>query len=50
MEAIKTYLPEFPGGSAGEGSGTVTAVAWVQSPAQELPHVMGMTKNSTNKK
>ena len=41
---------EFPCGLAGWGSGIVTAVtqvtsvAWVQSPAWELPHATGMAK------
>lgn len=35
---------EFPSGSAGEGSGTVAAVAGVRSLARELPHAMGSDK------
>ena len=41
---------EFPGGSAGEGCGLVTAVAWVAvmgmvlipGPAPEVPHAVGV--------
>ena len=33
---------EFPGGPAGEGSGIVTAVAWVHSLAPELLHAEGV--------
>ena len=33
---------EFPGGSAAKGPGMVTAVAWVQSLAGQLPHAAGM--------
>ena len=35
---------EFPGGSAGEGSGIVNAVAWVRSLAGELPQAPGVAK------
>ena len=35
---------EFPGGSAGLGSAIVTALAQVQSLAQELPHAAGAAK------
>ena len=39
---LKMHLPEFP------GSGLVTAVAQVQSLAQELPHAMGTAKKEKN--
>ena len=35
---------EFPGGSAGEGSRIVTAVAWIRSLVLELPHARGVSK------
>ena len=35
---------EFPGGSAGEESGIVTAVAQIAALAQELLHAMGGKK------
>ena len=38
----KQMSVEFPGSVAGEGSGTVTAVAQVRSLAQERPHALGM--------
>lgn len=31
MEAIKTYLPEFPGGSAGEGPGVTELDRWTEN-------------------
>ena len=34
-------------GSAGKGSGVVTAVTWVQSLAWEFPHAMGIAKKET---
>ena len=40
---------EFPGGLAGSGSGFVTAVAWVQSLAWELPHSLGVVKKNLKK-
>ena len=45
---IKMAVLEFPGGLAVQGSGIVsavvwvTAVAWVQSLALELPHTVGL--------
>ena len=34
----------FHCGALGSGSGVLTAMAWVGSPAQELPHAIGMAK------
>ena len=45
---------EFPGGSAGEGSGIVTAVIWIAVVAQlrsltlELLHAEGVAKKKKN--
>ena len=40
---------EFPGGSVGYGPSIVTAVAWVQSLAMELPHAVRMAKKKKTK-
>ena len=45
MEARK--VPTFPGGSVGEGSGIVTAVARVRSLAREFLHVTGKVRKVT---
>ena len=53
---IKSCSSEFPGGSVGQGSGTVTAVArvasvaWVQSLARELPHATVTAKKKQKNK
>ena len=39
---------EFLGGAVGYGSGVVTAVAWVWSLAQELPHAAGTEGKKKN--
>ena len=50
LHACNTVTEEFPGGSVGEGSGTVssvtqvTAVAWVWCLARELPPAWGTAK------
>ena len=47
---IRRHFKEFPGGSVGEGSSIVTAMAWVATVAwvlswpQELLHVAGREK------
>ena len=45
------FLEEFPGGVAvkAQGLGIVTAVAKVQSLAQELLHAMGVAKKKKKK-
>ena len=40
---------EFPFGAASQGSGVVTAVAWVQSLARELSHALGEARNKYKK-
>ena len=52
MSVLTGAIKEFPHGSAGLGSGIVTAVAWVaavvwvQPQTQELPHANGVTKKN----
>lgn len=45
----KSKHASLPGGSASEGSGTVTALALVQSLAQDLPHAIGAAKGKKRK-
>ena len=42
---MQIKMSVFPGGSVGEVSSTVTAVARVAAVAQELLHAMGVAKN-----
>ena len=47
---LRESILEFPGGAAGSGSGVVTAVAWVHSLVQELPHATAVAKKKKNPK
>ena len=49
FKRVKQNNREVPGGLAGEGSGSVTAVAQVQSLARELLHAAGTAQTKTNK-
>ena len=49
-ESIYKYKEELPCGTAGEASITVTAVARVQSLAQELPYAVRAAKKLKKKK
>ena len=49
-QSLKISEQEFPRGSDGQGPGIVSVVAWVQSLAWELPHVMGVTKTKRQQK
>ena len=47
--SLRSVFEDFPCGSMGQGSGVITAVAQVPSPAWELPHVTGTAKKKKKK-